>query len=62
MKIRKGLWYLCNRSHDYFVEGYWHYSPMDGFLNGSDNQPHHVPRAIQKHFTGGEEWIFKQMK
>ena len=39
MKIIKGLWYLCTKSHSYFLKDHWHYSPMDGYLNGSDNNP-----------------------
>jgi hypothetical protein len=58
MKIIKGLWYLCTKSHSYFTENMWHYSPMDGYLNGFDNKPHRVYGFHQKYFTGGEEWRF----
>ena len=37
MKIIKGLWYLCTKSHSYFLKDHWHYSPMDGYLNGTAN-------------------------
>jgi hypothetical protein len=40
MKIIKGLWYLCTKSHSYFLKDHWHYSPMDGYLKCSDNKPH----------------------
>ena len=58
MKIIKGLWYLCTQSHSYFLKDHWHYSPMDGYLNGSDNLPHRVYGFHKKYFTGGEELKF----
>lgn len=54
MNIIAGLWYLCHQSHDYFTEGYWHFSPMDGYLVGSDNKPHPVSKSWLKDFTGGD--------
>jgi hypothetical protein len=62
MKIIKGLWYLCHKSHSYFIKNMWHYSPMDGYLNGSDNKPHPVEPSCRKIFTDGEEWRFNVPK
>ena len=56
MKIIKGLWYQCKRSHSNFTEGNWYYSPANGCLNADDNHSHPVSRLHQAHFTGGEEW------
>lgn len=58
MNIIKGLWYLCTKSHSYFLKNNWHYSPIDGYLNGRDNKPHRVCGFHQKYFTGGEEWSY----
>lgn len=57
MTIEKGKWYLCNkRIGRYFTVGNWYYSPRDNYLNADNGREEHVPKTIQCHFTGGEDF------
>lgn len=62
MKIRKGFWYLCSHGHNWFLNGYWYYSPEDGFLNGGDNKPNTRCGFHRKYFSDCEEFRFVSPK
>lgn len=57
-KIIHGVWYLCNHSHGYYSKGFWYYCPMDGYLNGNDNNPHRIYAFHRRYFNDGEIYNF----
>jgi hypothetical protein len=62
MKIIKGLWYQCGKSHSYFTEGNWYYSPEDNYLNGDNDKPSYVYGFRQKYFTDVQEIRIKEIR
>lgn len=60
MEIKKGLWYLCAKSHSYFTKGYWYYCPEDNHLNGNNNKPSFVYGFRRRHFVKAQEIKIKR--
>ena len=52
--IKQGLWYQCKKSHPYFTEGNYYYSPSDDTLNDNRNRPYLVMPCERSHFGKGE--------
>lgn len=56
MRIKKGLWYLCDRTFNHWRKGYYYYAPDNGLLNGHDNRRHEISDYLaKKYFTKEDE-------